>query len=109
MEMELQTLVFSKEQEALIKSQIGPTLNNDELLVFMHVAKRAGLDPLAKQIYAIKRGGKMTIQTAIDGFRAIADRTGRHVSSLNPLKSRVHFYMKQAQTLENWKNIVLIP
>ena len=81
MEMELQTLVFSKEQEALIKSQIGPTLNNDELLVFMHVAKRAGLDPLAKQIYAIKRGGKMTIQTAIDGFRAIADRTGQHVST----------------------------
>ena len=79
--MELQTIEFNKEQEELIKAQIGKTLNNDELLVFMHVAKRAGLDPLAKQIYAIKRGGHMTIQTAIDGFRAIADRTGRHVST----------------------------
>ena len=52
--MELQTIEFNKEQEELIKAQIGKTLNNDELLVFMHVAKRAGLDPLAKQIYAIK-------------------------------------------------------
>jgi phage recombination protein Bet len=79
--MELSTIEFTKDQEALIKAQIAPTLNSNELLLFLHVAKRAGLDPLARQIYAIKRGNQMTIQTAIDGFRAIADRTGQHVST----------------------------
>ncbi|MGQ7788166.1 phage recombination protein Bet [Nesterenkonia sp. K-15-9-6] len=45
--------------------------------VFFHVCKRTGLDPFAKQIYMIERQGKQTIQTGIDGFRLIADRTTR--------------------------------
>jgi phage recombination protein Bet len=40
------------------------------------VAKRTGLDPFSKQIYGIKRKGKLCIQTGIDGFRVIAGRTG---------------------------------
>ncbi|MDZ5077894.1 phage recombination protein Bet [Nesterenkonia sp. HG001] len=45
--------------------------------VFFHVCKRTGLDPFARQIYMIERQGKQTIQTGIDGFRLIADRTTR--------------------------------
>ncbi|MBT4050079.1 MAG: phage recombination protein Bet [Nitrospina sp.] len=72
---------FTSSQIQLIKSQIAVGASDDQLNLFLHVASRAGLDPLAKQIYAIQRGGKMTIQTAIDGFRAIADRTGHHIST----------------------------
>lgn len=49
---------------------------------FMHTCQRTGLDPLAKQIYAIGRlsGGvvEWSIQTAIDGFRVIAERSGKY-------------------------------
>ena len=56
-------------------------LNNAELCVYLKQAARARLDPFSKQIYAIRRGGRMTIQTGIDGFRAIAERTGTYAGS----------------------------
>jgi len=72
-------------QVDLIKSQIAKDATDDELKLFLHVADKSGLDPLTKHIYFIKRGGKMTIQTAIDGFRSIADRTGQYSSSDDPI------------------------
>jgi phage recombination protein Bet len=45
-----------------------------DLEVFLHQCQRTGLDPFAKQIYMIKRKGKWTIQTGIDGFRLVARR-----------------------------------
>ena len=72
-------------QVDLIKSQVAVGATNDELKLFLHVADKSGLDALSKQIYFIKRGGKMTIQTAIDGFRSIADRTGQYVGSNDPV------------------------
>ena len=72
-------------QVDLIKSQIAVGATDDELKLFLHVADKSGLDPLSKQIYFIKRSGKMTIQTAIDGFRSIADRTNQYISSDEPV------------------------
>ena len=76
---------ITPEQVDLIKSQIAVGATDDELRLFLYVADKSGLDPLTKQIYFIKRGGRMTIQTAIDGFRAIADRTGQYSSSDEPI------------------------
>ena len=47
-----------------------------DIALFFHQAARTGLDPFARQIYLINRGGKNTIQVGIDGFRLIRDRTG---------------------------------
>lgn len=60
----------------LIKRLYCKGSTDDELELFIHACKRVGLDPFMKQIYAIKRGNALTIQTAIDGFRVIAERTG---------------------------------
>ena len=76
---------ITPDQITLIKSQIAVDATDDELKLFLHVANKSGLDPLARQIYFIKRGGKMTIMTAIDGFRAIADRTGQYIGSSDPI------------------------
>lgn len=46
-----------------------------ELQLFAMVCHHTGLDPFTKQIYAIKRGGKVTHQTGIDGYRSTAERT----------------------------------
>lgn len=94
MEQQLMKIEFSQDQINLIKSQIAPKATDDELKLFVYQAKRTGLDPLARQIYAIHRKSKdgngnwvdkMTIQTSIDGFRVIAERSGDYAGQDEPV------------------------
>jgi hypothetical protein len=52
-----------------------------EMQLFAMVAQHTGLDPFTRQIYAIKRGGKVTHQTGIDGYRSSAERTMQYAGS----------------------------
>lgn len=49
---------------------------------FLHTCERTGLDPLARQIYCIGRFGsdglEWSIQTSIDGFRVIGERSRQY-------------------------------
>jgi phage recombination protein Bet len=83
---------FAPDQVDLIKRTICPGATDDELRLFMYHAEKTGLDPLARQIYSIERqqqrNGKWitvrSIQTSIDGFRLVAQRSGEYQGQVGP-------------------------
>jgi len=45
---------------------------------FAQTVQRTQLDPIARQIYCIERGGKYSISVGIDGARLVAQRSGEY-------------------------------
>lgn len=75
---------FNQKQLDILKSSICRGVSNEEFEIFLMACMKTKLDPFMRQIYAVKRrarkpdgsfGEVMTIQTGIDGYRLIAERT----------------------------------
>ena len=75
---------FSEDKLKLLKDTVCKGATDNELQLFLHVCIKTGLDPFMKQIYSIPRGGQRTIQTSIDGFRLIAERTCKYSPGKEP-------------------------
>jgi phage recombination protein Bet len=84
-------IVIEDSKVALIKRTVAKDATDDELELFLHQARRMGLDPLARQIhfqkFKNKKTGKYNVSfiTTIDGYRLIADRTGVYAGSDDPV------------------------
>lgn len=85
------TLAITNEQKFWTDAQLSAlkslgltNATQGDLAFFFHQAQRTGLDPFARQIYMIERGGRYGIQTSIDGLRIVAQRSGKYAGQTAP-------------------------
>lgn len=83
---------YDQTKVQLVKDTIAKGASDDELMLFLHLAQRTGLDPFTRQIYLIERRSQVDgqwkttrqTQTGIDGLRLIAERSERYAPGREP-------------------------
>jgi len=108
-----QSLEYDRKQIDLIKQTVAKGATDLELKLFLHQCARTGLDPLSRQIHFIKRWNAKAnkdegaIQTGIDGYRVIADRTGEYAGSDDAVFAKMNSGEKYPEfaTVTVWKMV----
>lgn len=81
---------YLDERSQLLIDTICKGASPHEMELFLHVCRKTNLDPFMRQIWPVFRYNKdlrrdaMTIQVGIDGFRTIAERTGKYSPGQEP-------------------------
>lgn len=84
-------ITHTREQLDLIKRTYAVGTTDDEFQLFIATTQRLGLDIYAKQAYCVPRWNKqagrtvMQTQVSIDGFRVVAERTGKYEGQTSPM------------------------
>lgn len=84
MSQELQVFSFDQQQIDVMRRTVAAGTSPEDFLVFLEVCKHRRLNPFAREIYAIVRQGRMTIQVSIDGLRKLAERSGKYRGQVGP-------------------------
>lgn len=90
-------LEFTPEQRQIIRDTYANGASDSEFAVLMEIARARRLNPLFRQIYFVQRYDSQkgrnvwATQVAIDGLRAVAERTGLYAGQDKP----VHIYDEQ--------------
>jgi len=88
--MQSATEEWGRVKARVLKDTIAAECEPAEFALFVEVARAKKLDPFSRQIHPVMRWDaragrkKMTIQTGIDGFRTLAERTGKYTGQRGP-------------------------
>lgn len=76
--------LYNPRDLALIRRTVALDTTDDEFALFIHWARSLRLDPLRRQVHAFvfhkndPKERRLSLVTSIEGFRAIAARTGNY-------------------------------